>query len=65
MNCFVENDVAMSNYINPEEWYRIQKELGEIAGKVINDPCVRKKAEEYQKKYGTLTPDDLKKRFTI
>jgi len=32
---------------------------------VMNDPEIRELAEEYQKKYGTLTPDDLKKMFTI
>lgn len=41
----------------------IRKKLEKIAEKVYNDPKTRELAEEYQRKYGTLTPDDLKKIF--
>jgi len=45
-----------------------EKKAEEIAGKMrslMNDPDLRKKVEEYQNKYGTMTEDDLRKRFTI
>jgi tripartite-type tricarboxylate transporter receptor subunit TctC len=39
--------------------------LEKIAKKVDEDPKVRELAEEYQRKYGTLTGEDLRKSFTI
>jgi len=35
--------------------------LKEIASKIESDPRVRELAEEYQRKYGTLTVEDLEK----
>jgi hypothetical protein len=32
---------------------------------VENNPNFRKLAEAYQQRYGTFSPDDLQKRFTI
>jgi tripartite-type tricarboxylate transporter receptor subunit TctC len=40
-------------------------ELVRIAEEVENDPEVAKKAEEFQRKYGTLTEEDLRITFTI
>jgi len=37
----------------------------DIAKMVERDPKVKELAEEDQRKYGTLTEDDLKKVFTI
>ena len=39
--------------------------LIEELDKIDEDPEVRELAEEYQRKYGTLTEDDLRKTFTI
>ncbi len=39
--------------------------LIEKLDKIDKDPEVRELAEEYQRKYGTLTEDDLRKTFTI
>lgn len=36
-----------------------------IVEEVENDPEVKKKMEEDQRRYGTLTGEDLIKRFTI
>ena len=36
-----------------------------IIKEVENDPEVKKKMEENQRRYGTLTGEDLMKRFTI
>ena len=37
----------------------------EILDEVNKDPETKRLAEEYQKKYGTLTADELKIQFTI
>lgn len=46
-----------------------EEEKGEIIDgiieKVMTDPNLLKKAEEYQKKYGTMTEKDLRRAFTI
>lgn len=42
-----------------------EKTLYDIAKKVEEDPKVAEEAEEAQRKYGTLTGDDPKKRFII
>jgi hypothetical protein len=39
--------------------------LEKIAKKVGEDPKVGELAEEYQRKYGTLNGEDLRKSFTI
>lgn len=39
--------------------------LERIAKEVGNDPNVAELAEEDQRKYGTLTEEDLRKTFTI
>ena len=39
--------------------------LKKIAKEVGDDPNVAKLAEEDQRKYGTLTEEDLRKAFTI
>lgn len=44
-----------------EDRKKIIKWLEDILNEVHNDPNLRKRAEEYQRKYGTLTPEDLKK----
>lgn len=41
------------------------RNLFELAKLIERDPHVKKLAEENQKKYGTLTEDDLRKVFTI
>jgi len=43
----------------------ILKKLNEIGEKVSEDIELKKKSEDSQKKYGTLTSDDLQKIFTI
>lgn len=40
---------------------RIEKTMEEI----LNNPEFRKECEEYQKKYGTLTQEELRREFTI
>ena len=45
-----------------------QKEIDRIINivkKIENDPKLREEMEEAQRKYGTLTPEDLRKQFTI
>lgn len=45
-----------------------QKEIDRIlciVKKIENDPKLREEMEEAQRKYGTLTPEDLRKQFTI
>lgn len=37
----------------------------EICDKIDNDPEVREEAEEYQRRYGTLTEEELKRIITI
>ena len=37
----------------------------EIAKAVDEDPSMWDKEEEYQRKYGTLTEEDMRKAFTI
>jgi len=44
-----------------EEIERLDKKMKEV----MNDPDLPKKVEEYQKKYGTLSEEDLRKQFTI
>ena len=39
--------------------------LERIVEEVGNDPEVRRKEEEFQRKYGTLTAEDLLRPFTI
>lgn len=41
------------------------KEIEKIMEELLNDPEFREEMEEYQKKYGTLTQEDLSKEFTI
>ena len=43
----------------------LKKIIIEMQKSVANDPEVKKRVEEYVRKYGTLTPEDLNKRFTI
>jgi hypothetical protein len=43
----------------------ISAEFIRIAEEVENDPEVTKKAEEFHRKYGILTEEDLVKTFTI
>jgi len=43
----------------------LKKRLKEIDERFDKDPDMLKKAEEYRKKYGTLTEKDLMKTFTI
>lgn len=43
----------------------IMKTIAKIMEEIENDPEVRELAEEYQRKYGTLTEEDLRKAFTI
>ena len=37
----------------------------DIIKEVENDPTLRKEMEEDQRKYGTLTEEELRRRFTI
>ncbi len=39
--------------------------LEEIASELRSDPNLRELSEEYQRRYGMLTEEDLKKVFTI
>jgi len=48
-----------------KEIISLRKRLKEIDEKFDEDPNMLKKAEEYRKKYGTLTESDLMKTFTI
>ncbi len=41
----------------------IGEEIDKIIEEVMNDPELPKKVEEYQKKYGTLSEEDMLKRF--
>lgn len=41
------------------------KKLDEISAKIQEDTELKKRSEEFQKKYGTLTSEDLQRRFTI
>ena len=41
------------------------KSIDKIIEEIMNDPELPKKVEEYQRKYGTLTEEDLRKQFTI
>jgi len=41
------------------------KRFEAIISRVNKDPKIRQLAEENQRRYGTLTAEDLKKRFTI
>lgn len=43
----------------------VVKEFIRIVEEVTNDPEIAKLAEYNQRKYGTLTAEDLKKQFTI
>lgn len=51
----------MSEKISKEEIERLDKKIEEV----MNDPDLPEKVEEYQKKYGTISEEDLRKRFTI
>ena len=48
-----------------EEMEKIKNKSYDILKKCLDDSDVREKVEEYQKKFGTLTEDDLRKTFTI
>lgn len=41
------------------------KAFSDIIAEVENDPHVREMIEEEQRKYGTLTEEELRRRFTI
>jgi len=43
----------------------LRKILMKIHKKVMNDPEVKRRAEEYCRKYGTLTAEELDREFTI
>jgi|GEM_PF-1918853 len=43
----------------------IQKKLKELLQDLLKDPELAEKAEEYQRKYGTMTAEELQKQFTI
>jgi len=42
---------------------KVIQKLEEISNRVLNDPKTKELAEEYQKKYGRLTGEDLVKTF--
>lgn len=39
--------------------------LERIVAEITSDPETRKMSEEYQRRYGVLTEEDLRKTFTI
>ena len=41
------------------------EEIDKIMEETLNDPEFRKECEKYQKKYGTLTQEELRREFTI
>jgi len=57
----------MSKTVSKKELTKegLRKALMEAHKKVMNDPEVKKRAEEYVRKYGTLTPEELAREFTI
>ena len=42
-----------------------RERIKKIFDEIDNDPKVKEEAEEYQRKYGTLTEEDLRIRITI
>jgi len=51
--------------VNMSEEDNIFRYIDEIKERCMNDPDLYKQMENYQKKFGTLTEDDLKKKITI
>jgi hypothetical protein len=48
-----------------EDREEVVKMILEICNGIDNDPKVREEAEEYQKKYGALTEEELRRIITI
>ena len=53
------------NFIENLRRDMIKERLNFIDKKFENDPNVKKEAEEYRRKYGELTAEDLMKEFAI
>jgi len=51
--------------LSEEEVEEEMKRLDEKMEKLLKDPETLKKVEEYQKKYGTMTWEELHRQFTI
>ena len=43
----------------------LRKIIMDVHKQVMNDPEVKRRVEEYCRKYGTLTPEELAREFTI
>ncbi len=50
---------------NQNEEEKIESVIDDIIIKCLNDPNLPDKVEEYQKEYGRLSEEDLRKTFTI
>ena len=59
----IKNETKIKNKIKENQKYL--NEIDKIISKVMNDPQLPKKMREYQQKYGTMTPEDLRKQFII
>jgi len=62
-DCFLREfiDFAVKRKTIEEEIERLDEKMKEV----MNDPELPKMVEEYQKKYGTISEEDMLKRFTI
>ena len=59
----VDADYPMDRYMGEEEEDLL--EIQAIMEEVEHDPEVRQAMEEAQREYGTLTPEELRRQFTI
>jgi len=65
-NMLLEEEVEKArDFIDNLRRNMIKERLRFIDEKFENDPKVKKEAEEYRRKYGELTAEDLMKKFTI
>ena len=59
------NDNIEMKKINKSEIENQLNDINEFMNEIENDPKLKKRMEENQRKYGILTEEDLKKQFTI